>query len=160
MVALLSGCGEQETQEQIDEGAILSYLDEVPEEAVRRSPEGVYVRIDVANPNGRAVYPEDIVRVSFRLSVLNAGDTLTETCAEDPTEFIVQSFIPLRVTRCNTAPASAIQDGFEYGVLQMREGEKGEILVPSRFAYGGSVNAPVPPNSVLRYFDVTLEEVR
>jgi FKBP-type peptidyl-prolyl cis-trans isomerase FkpA len=50
-------------------------------------------------------------------------------------------------------------DGFDQGVLGMKEGGKRTVLVPANMAYGSSGYGKIPPNAGL-VFDLTLTVVK
>lgn len=61
---------------------------------------------------------------------------------------------PFRIALGRT---SLIQ-GFNFGLFNMKEGEKATVLIPSGYAYGQSGSGSIPPNTPLR-FDLELLEV-
>ena len=54
-------------------------------------------------------------------------------------------------SQATPVPLNTLVLGLQLGMQGMREGGQRLIVVPSKFGFGPSANAPVPPNSTLVY---------
>lgn len=129
-------------QQGTDDKTITAYLAKNNLKA-QKTESGVYV-VTTRPGTGPGVTPGDSVRVLYTGKLLN-GKTFDQNLTSGLSYPAGQGFlIP----------------GWEEGVLQMKQGEKATVIVPSHLGYGeqGSPGA-IPPNSIL-VFDLELVNVK
>ncbi len=126
-----SACDRQ-PQEEIDEELIQSYLTDNNITA-SQTTNGVYYQISERGEG--VVYPQANSTVLLNYSGKLLDGTIFDSSYErgEPNRFLLPELI----------------DGFKEGALQFARGDKGQLIIPSRLAYGSQKVGAVPSHSVL-----------
>jgi len=137
IILLFSACEPDRTQFELDEDAILAYIEENSLDATRH-PSGLYYIIDDPGSGNKRPNLASEVSVRYRGYFLD-GEVFDETTGTDVATF------PLR----------GVIQGWQIGIPLFMRGGKGVLLIPSGLAYGRSGRGQIPPNTVLA-FDIEL----
>jgi len=167
-IILMASCiNEQESLQNLhnrDLDAIADYMRDTPLPSVRTEQDGttgIAIIWTVENPDGKSPAPGDSLVVDYTGSFLDnrVFDTSIDSVARannihNPNR--LGGYQPMRMALGITR----LIDGFNFGIFNLKEGEKAVILIPSRYAYGsvGSQDGRIPPHTPLR-FDLDLLEV-
>lgn len=164
-VGLLAGCVSDDENLQIilerDLVQIEKYVNENPIPSVKELVDnGTGIRIywtSVSN-SGKKAAVGDTVSVNYTGKLLNnfVFDTSIESVARANNIFSQnRKYEPLRypIGFGFTIP------GFEFGILQMEQGDKATIIMPSLYGYGSEATGSIPANSPL-IFELDLLEVK
>lgn len=113
----------------------------VPEDSLRRAPNGVWIH-DLQVGSGAEATAGTTLAVHFVAFL--ADGTIFSATDRKPFEFILGS--------------GRVIDGWEDGIPGMRVGGRRQLVIPPDRGYGTTGDGPVPPDAVL-VFDVTLVDV-
>jgi FKBP-type peptidyl-prolyl cis-trans isomerase FkpA len=140
-------------QARIDDSLLVDYLSRNGlTDSFTKTSSGLYYRITKRYPDSVLVAPDSMVfnsdtalitnriKVFFRYEGRLLNDTLFD---ENLKAAKALDFFPGN---------NSLIKGFEEGVLKFRNREEGYLLIPSRLAYGNSVQGKIPRNSCVRFF--------
>ncbi|MBF9140534.1 FKBP-type peptidyl-prolyl cis-trans isomerase [Hymenobacter properus] len=124
-----------------DQGLIKDYLTANNITTAQEQASGLYFLPVRTNPNATKVAVGSYVSVLYTAHLLDAAGTVFDASSRHnnlPVTFVVG--------------AGQLISGFEQGISLMHIGDKAELLIPSRLAYGASTgNGLIPANSVVRF---------
>lgn len=164
-VGLLAGCVSDDENVQIilerDLAQIEKYVNENPIPSVKELVDngtGIRIYWTAVSNSGKKPVKADTVSVNYTGKLLNnfVFDTSIESVARANNIFSPnRKYEPLRypIGLGFTIP------GFEFGILQMEQGDKATIIMPSLYGYGSQVTGAIPANSPL-IFELDLLEVK
>lgn len=137
----------REKQKVVDEKVLVDY---VTKNGLNAQKTASGVRYVITQPGtGPAPARGDMVKVKYTGKLLNGKEF--DSSAKDPRSAAGVEF-PLGMGQ--------VIPGWEEGIMQMRKGGKGTLIIPSVMAYGADgVPGAIPPNSVI-LFDVELVDVQ
>jgi hypothetical protein len=163
-IILMASCiNEQESLQVIHDRelqTITDYLQNTPLPSVRTERDGatgIAIIWQEENVNGRRPAIGDSLRVNYTGSFFDGRifDTSIDSVARaNNIHNASRKYEPLKISLGRT---SLIQ-GFNFGVFNMKEGDKAIVLIPSAYAYGTAGSSSIPPNTPLR-FDLELVEI-
>lgn len=105
---------------------------------------GLRYTITTENPTGVSPSAGDMVKVHYSGYLLDGTKFDSSLDRGQPIEFAVGT--------------GRVIPGWDEGIMLLKSGEKGELVIPSELAYGARQTGPIPPNSILK-FEVELLEV-
>lgn len=164
-VGLLAGCVSDDENVQIilerDLAQIEKYVNENPIPSVKELVDngtGIRIYWTAVSNSGKKPEKADTVSVNYTGKLLNnfVFDTSIESVARANNVFSPnRKYEPLRypIGLGFTIP------GFEFGILQMEQGDKATIIMPSLYGYGSQATGAIPANSPL-IFELDLLEVK
>lgn len=164
-VGLLAGCVSDDENVQIilerDLAQIEKYVNENPIPSVKELVDngtGIRIYWTAVSNSGKKPEKADTVSVNYTGKLLNnfVFDTSIESVARANNIFSPnRKYEPLRypIGLGFTIP------GFEFGILQMEQGDKATIIMPSLYGYGSQATGAIPANSPL-IFELDLLEVK
>ena len=130
------GCGDDESQREIDERLIMEYVDENGLDA-QSTASGLYYVIDQPGGNEKPTL-DNRVFVKYTGRLLNGSQF--DSSNGNTVDF----------------PLSGVIQGWREGMQLFGRGGKGMLIIPSHLGYGQrGAGSSIPPNSVL-VFDVEL----
>jgi FKBP-type peptidyl-prolyl cis-trans isomerase len=131
---------------QIDEDIIKNFLTAAHDTTAQRQASGLYYLPVVTNPSGVRATAGKTVSVLYTGMFLN-GQVFDASSlhGNSPISFVLGQ--------------GQVIAGWDEGIALMRKGEKGQLFIPSKLAYGASGAGSIPPNTVLR-FEVELVDVK
>jgi FKBP-type peptidyl-prolyl cis-trans isomerase len=117
------------------------------------TPSGVYYATTKAGTSTVSPANGQEVEFNYKLYVLSRssnGSTVTDT-------FVDSTY----ATKPSYVYVVSSNQGLTEGLLKMREGDRGDLLLPSDYAFGktGAGNGAIPPNAPVR-LDITLKRTR
>jgi FKBP-type peptidyl-prolyl cis-trans isomerase len=164
-VGLLAGCVSDDENVQIilerDLAQIEKYVNENPIPSVKELVDngtGIRIYWTAVSNSGKKPEKADTVSVNYTGKLLNnfVFDTSIESVARANNIFSPnRKYEPLRypIGLGFTIP------GFEFGILQMEQGDKATIIMPSLYGYGSQATGAIPANSPL-IFELDMLEVK
>lgn len=111
---------------------------------VTRAGNGIRYQIYKPNPEGKSINDGD------RVSMIYSSRLLTGTMVEDKEEDENQTF--------NVNASEQIQ-GLHFAAMNMREGEKGIFIIPSKLAYGVTGKRGEVPHNAALVYDIQITKV-
>jgi len=165
-IILMASCiNEQESLQNLhnrDLQAIAAFLETTDIPAVRTEQDaatGIAILWTVENPDGTKPAVGDHLLANYTGMFLDGRvfDTSIDSVARANSIFQANrqgGYNPLEIVLGRTG----LIDGFNFGLFNMKEGERATILIPSLYAYGQSGSGSIPPNTPLR-FDLELIKV-
>jgi FKBP-type peptidyl-prolyl cis-trans isomerase len=117
-----------------NEATITTYASKNALNLTKDPSTGIYYRLLNANPTGQVSSPKFDFYIAYSLGLLN-GTQLEKKIAKDST--IINLY------------GTQLFDGFLASMLLLKEGEKGQFLIPSYLAYAESPPAGVSKNEVI-----------
>ncbi|HSJ68091.1 MAG TPA: FKBP-type peptidyl-prolyl cis-trans isomerase [Anditalea sp.] len=166
LVILMASCiNDQESQQNLhnrDLQAIADYMENNDLQGVKTEQDGntgIVIIWTEENPDGERPALGDSLVVDYIGSFLDnrVFDTSIDSVARANNIHISsRTYEPFRIA----LGVTGLIDGFNFGVFNMREGEKAIVLIPSLYGYGstGSRDGSIPPHTPLR-FDLDLLEI-
>ena len=125
----------------IDDGIIKKYLDDNKITTAQKQPSGLYFLPVTTNPNAVKAARGTMVSVLYTAHLMDAAGTVFDASSR-------HGNVPLTFT----VGSGQLIPGFDEGISLMHIGDKAELLMPSRLAYGSSTaNNAIPANSVIRF---------
>jgi FKBP-type peptidyl-prolyl cis-trans isomerase FklB len=113
------------------------------QEGVQTTPSGLQFRVVQQGPDGPSPTLNDRVKCNYKGTLLNGTEFDSSAKHGGPAEFPVNQVIP----------------GWTEALQKMRVGDKWQLYVPPKLAYGErSPGPPIEPNSLL-VFDIELLEI-
>jgi len=165
-IILMASCiNEQESLQNIhdrDLRAIADYMQNTPLPSVRTEQDGATgIAIIWSRENVNGIKPTigDSLRVNYTGSFFDGRvfDTSIDSVARAHNILnTTRNYEPYPVSLGRTQ----LIFGFDFGLYNMKEGDKAIVLIPSTYAYGtvGSRDGSIPPNTPLR-FDLEMVEI-
>jgi FKBP-type peptidyl-prolyl cis-trans isomerase FklB len=165
VVGLMAGCVSDDENMQIilerDLAAIEKYVNENPIPSVKELVDrgtGIRIYWTAVSNSGEKAAVSDTVSVNYTGKILTnlVFDTSIESVARANNIFVSnRKYEPLRypIGFGFTIP------GFEFAILQMEEGDKATVIMPSLYGYGTESVGAIPANSPL-VFELDLLEVK
>jgi len=165
-IILMASCiNDQESLQNIHNRelqAIADYMRDTPLPSVRSEQDGetgIAIIWTVENTDGQRTAVGDSLVLNYTGSMLDGSvfDTSIDSVARANNIYNANrrgGYQPYRIA----FGVSQHIYGFDFGLFNMKEGDKAVILIPSRYAYGQGGSGSIPPNTPLR-FDLELLEV-
>jgi FKBP-type peptidyl-prolyl cis-trans isomerase FkpA len=125
---------------------------------------GISIIWQEVSASGLAITRGDTISTDYTGRFLNDAifDTSIDSVARANSLFDPRrSYVPLRFRTSSSTSRLLVVSGFEYGLVQLEQGDKATILIPSAYAYGNNPppNSRIPLNAPL-IFEVELTEVK
>ncbi|WP_460553613.1 FKBP-type peptidyl-prolyl cis-trans isomerase [Hymenobacter daeguensis] len=125
----------------VDQDIITQYLASKNITTAQPQPSGLYFLPVTTNANARRVAVGATVSVLYTAHLLDAAGTVFDASSR-------HNNVPITFT----VGAGQLIPGFEEGISLMHIGDRAELLMPSRLAYGVSTaGGAIPANSVVRF---------